>query len=91
MTELRKCSRCRSEIELKFLANNRKVENNKTCVNCLDKAKTCNSTPERQKARQQCNEMIITCSNCGEKVINNTLSIHNRRYLCKAHNLNEKP
>ena len=39
MTELRKCSRCRSEIELKKLASTRKGEYDKTCVNCLDEAK----------------------------------------------------
>ena len=91
MTELRRCSRCRSDIELNYFAINRKGERNKTCVNCLDKAKTFNSTPERQKARQQCNEMLITCNNCGEEVTKNTLSLHKRRYWCKTHHLKERP
>ena len=68
-----------------------KSEYNKTCDNCLDKAKTFNSTPERQKALQECNEILITCSNCGEEVTNNTLSMHKRRYWCKTHHLNERP
>ena len=37
MTELRKCSRCRSEILLKYFAINRKGEHNKTCETCLNK------------------------------------------------------
>ena len=37
MTELRKCSRCRSVIELNYFGINRKGEYNKTCINCLDK------------------------------------------------------
>ena len=37
MAELRKCSRCRSEIELKYFAINRKGEHNKTCETCLSK------------------------------------------------------
>ncbi len=37
MSNLRKCSRCRSEIELKYFAINRKGEYNKTCETCLSK------------------------------------------------------
>ena len=37
MAELRKCSRCRSEIELKHFGINRKGDHNKPCINCLDK------------------------------------------------------
>ena len=37
MTELRKCSRCRSEIELKYFSINRKGEHHKTCETCLSK------------------------------------------------------
>ena len=37
MTELRKRSRCRSEILLKYFAINRKGEHNKTCETCLNK------------------------------------------------------
>ena len=37
MAELRKCGRCRSEIELTYVGINRKGEHNITCVICLDK------------------------------------------------------
>ena len=37
MSELKKCSRCRSEIQLKYFAMNRKGEYNKTCETCLNK------------------------------------------------------
>ena len=37
MAELRKCSRCRSEILTKYFAINRKGEYNKTCETCLNK------------------------------------------------------
>ena len=39
MANLRKCGRCRSEIELKYFAINRKGEYNKTCSKCLTKRK----------------------------------------------------
>ena len=34
MTELKKCPRCKSEIEVKFFGNNRKGEPYNTCNNC---------------------------------------------------------
>ena len=37
MAELRRCARCRSEIQLKYFAINRKGEYNKTCETCLNK------------------------------------------------------
>ena len=55
MTELRKCSRCRSEIELKYFAINRKGEHNKTCETCLNKVRTHQQTPETIERRQQWN------------------------------------
>ena len=39
MSELKKCSRCRSEIELKYFAINRKGDYNKTCETCLNKTR----------------------------------------------------
>ena len=39
MAELRKCGRCRSEIELKYFDVNRKGTHNKTCTTCLSKKK----------------------------------------------------
>ena len=39
MSELKKCSRCRSEIQLKYFAMNRKGEYNKTCETCLNKTR----------------------------------------------------
>ena len=39
MSELKKCSRCRSEILLTYFAINRKGEYNKTCETCLNKTK----------------------------------------------------
>ena len=39
MTELRKCSRCRSEIKITYSGINRKGEPYKTCDNCKNKKK----------------------------------------------------
>ena len=91
MTKLRKCSRCRYEIELEYFAGNRKGEYNRTCDTCSNKVRTFQRTPEREEARQQWNGMLITCSNCGEEVTKNTFALHKRRYWCKAHHLNERP
>ena len=66
MTELKKCSRCRSEIELKYFAINRKGEHNKTCETCLNKARAYHQTTEAIDRRQQRNGISITCNNCGE-------------------------
>lgn len=46
MTELKKCSRCRSEIELKYFGINRKGEPYKTCDNCRNKKKNVKVTQE---------------------------------------------
>ena len=39
MTELRKCSRCKSEIEITYVGINRKGEAYKTCDTCRNKKK----------------------------------------------------
>ena len=91
MAELRKCSRCRSEIELKYFAINRKGEHNKTCETCLKKTRALQATPEAIDKRKQWNGMLVTCSNCGEEHTKNTLSLHKRRYWCKTHHLSERP
>ena len=52
MAELRKCSRCRSVVELKYFDINRKGEYNKTCSTCLSKkrhAKSQQTTPNDLK------------------------------------------
>jgi hypothetical protein len=46
MTEVKKCSRCRSEIELKYFGINRKGEPYKTCDNCRNKKKIVKVTQE---------------------------------------------
>jgi hypothetical protein len=46
MTELKKCSRCRSEIELRYFGTNRKGEPYKTCDNCRNKKKNVKVTQE---------------------------------------------
>ena len=91
MTELRKCSRCRSEIELKYFAINRKGEHNKTCETCLNKARAYHQTTEAIDRRQQWNGIYITCNNCGETPTQNTISKHKRQYWCKTSHLSERP
>ena len=78
MAELRKCSRCRSEIELKYFGINRKGEHNKTCITCLDK----------KKERDAIN---IVCDNCGCTRNKGSMSLHKRRYYCLTYNLETKP
>ena len=70
MAELKKCSRCRSEIELKYVGINRKGEHNKTCINCLDNKK------ERDAIK-------TVCDNCGCHVNKGSISIHKRRLYCQ--------
>ena len=91
MTELRKCSRCRSEIELKYFAINRKGEHNKTCETCLNKSRAYHQTTEAIDRRQQRNGISITCNNCGETHTKNTISKHKRQYWCKTSHVSEKP
>ena len=90
MTELKKCARCRSEIQLKYFAINRKGEHNKTCETCLNKVRTQQRTPEAIAKRRQWNALTVTCNNCGETVTKNTLSLHKRRYWCKTSHLLER-
>ena len=49
MTELRKCSRCRSEIELTYFGINRKGEPYKTCDNCRNKNNKTNKPTNKYK------------------------------------------
>ena len=78
MAELRKCSRCRSVIELKYFGINRKGEYNKTCINCLDKAKAYKT-------------IEVVCDNCGCHVNKGSISIHKRRFYCQVYNMETKP
>ena len=78
MAELRKCSRCRSEIELKYFGISRKGEHNKTCINCLNKKK------ERDAIE-------VVCDNCGCHVNKGSISIHKRRFYCQVYNMETKP
>ena len=91
MAELRKCSRCRSEIELTYFAINRKGEHNKTCETCLNKVRTHQAAPEAKDKRKHWNGMLVTCSNCGETHTKNTLSLHKRRYWCQTYHLKNRP
>ena len=91
MAELRKCSRCRSEIELGYFSTNRKGQYNKTCDGCLNKMRQYQQTPKAKQNRQDRNKDTIKCDNCGECVQKNTLSIHKRRWWCQTHGLTPKP
>ena len=48
MAELRKCSRCRSEIEFNYFGINRKGEHNKTCETCLNKSRAYQQKPKKR-------------------------------------------
>ena len=91
MAELRKCSRCRSEIELGYFSINRKGQYNKTCDGCLAKVRTHQQTQEAKQKRLDWNVTMTTCKNCGDCVQKNTLSIHRRRFWCQTHNMIPKP
>lgn len=56
MTELRKCSRCGSEIELRYFSTNRKGEYNKTCDGCLNKMRQYNQN-RRDRSKQMRDEI----------------------------------
>ena len=91
MTELKKCSRCRSEIELKYFAINRKGEHNKTCETCLDKVRAFQRTPESKARIAKYKSQEVMCENCGCVRNKGSMSIHKRRYYCLTYNLDNKP
>jgi hypothetical protein len=81
MAELKKCSRCRSEIELKYFGINRKGEYNKTCINCLDKKAEYITTWNCE----------IKCDHCGQRTTKNCKSIHKRKFWCQTSKMNPRP
>ena len=85
MTELRKCSRCRSVIELKYFGINRKGEYNKTCITCLDKR---NEYQREYRPNWDCE---IICEHCGYRTTKNCKSIHKRRFWCQTSQKNPRP
>ena len=91
MAELRKCSRCKSEIALTYFAINRKCEYNKTCETCLNKSRAYQRTPESKEAQARHKSQEITCDNCGSVRNKGSISIHKRRYYCLTYNLQDKP
>ena len=56
--ELKKCSRCASEIQLKYFKINRKGTYNKTCLSCADKRKKSvnKNKCEHNRIKSQCKE-----------------------------------
>jgi len=91
MAELRKCARCRSEIELRYFTLNRKGEYNKTCETCLNKTRAYQRTPEFKESLARHKAQEITCDNCGCVRNKGSISIHKRRYYCLTYNLKDKP
>ena len=85
MTELRKCSRCHSIIELSHYSLNRKGEYFKCCDNC----RTNNREWRREYLPKWDGETI--CEHCGDRTTKSAKSIHKRRYWCKISNLEVKP
>ena len=81
MAELKKCSRCRSEITLNHYSLNRKGEYFKCCDKCRDSA-------VEYRATWDCE---IKCDNCGERTTNNCKSIHKRRFWCQTSQMNPRP
>ena len=91
MTELRKCSRCRSTIELKHFSLNRKGEHNKTCDGCLSKTREYQRTAEAKSKRHEWDTLTAVCDKCGNHVQKNVLSIHKRRWWCQTNGMSPKP
>ena len=91
MAELKKCSRCRSEIELKYVGINRKGEHNKTCETCLNKSGAYQQKPEVQASIKEYKAIEVMCDNCGCHVNKGSISIHKRRFYCQIYNMETKP
>ena len=85
MSELRKCSRCRSEIELKYFGINRKGEPYKTCDNCRNK-----NTDYYREYRPKWNCEII-CEHCGDRTTKTCKSIHKKKFWCQTSQMNPRP
>ena len=60
MAELRKCARCRSEIELKYFTINRKGEYYKTCENCLSKKRKAKPEPLKRSDTDFVDDTLLT-------------------------------
>ena len=81
MTELRKCSRCRSEIKITYFGINRKGEPYKTCDKCRNSA-------AEYRASWDCE---MKCDHCGERTTKNCKSIHKRRFWCQTSQMTPRP
>ena len=85
MTELRKCSRCRSVIELKYFGINRKGEYFKCCDKCRNKS------TEYQREYKPKWDCEIICEHCGDRTTKACNSIHKRRFWCQTSQMNPRP
>ena len=81
MTELRKCSRCRSVIELKYFGINRKGEPFKTCETCRNKR-------AEYVTAWNCE---IKCDHCGDRTTKSCKSIHKKKFWCQTSKMNPRP
>ena len=75
MTELRKCSRCRSVIELQYFGINRKDEYFKCCDKCRNKS------TEYQREYKPKWDCEIICEHCGDRTTKACKSIHKKTNL----------
>ena len=85
MAELKKCSRCRSEIELKYFGINRKGEPYKTCETCRNK-----SAEYLREYRPKWN-CEIKCDHCGDRTTKSCKSIHKKKFWCQTSQMNPRP
>ena len=85
MTELKKCSRCRSVIELQYFGIDRKGEYFKCCDKCRNKA------TEYQREYRPKWDCEIICEHCGDRTTKTCKSIHKRRFWCQTSQMNPRP
>ena len=91
LAEVKKCTRCRSTIDIHHFSWNRKGGHNKTCDGCLTKTRECQRTAEAKSKWHEWDILTAVYDKCGNNVEKNVYSIHKRRWWCQAHGLNPKP
>lgn len=74
MTELKTCSRCRSEVELEYFTIDSTGEHNKTCETCLSTSSTSQHTPELNASHAKHTARKVVYNNGGCVQHNGSLS-----------------
>ncbi len=86
MQELKRCSRCHSNILIQFFELNKQGEYFKTCNNCRNLGK------EEMKARREnLDKTVVICPKCNWKIMRYNFENHQKNYSCETANMTNIP